>query len=66
MPVIRFTTDPLSVETKKDLIKRLTETAVEVTHIPPQAFTVVIDEKEDHCIGVAGISLEDIKAQQHN
>jgi 4-oxalocrotonate tautomerase len=63
MPVIRVDIGKqgLNVEQKKQLIERLTESAVEVTRIPRQAFTVIINEYDDSNIGVGGLTLDKVR-----
>lgn len=63
MPIIELTLGKVSKEQKKALIHSLTATAVEVTQIPQEAFTVLLHELEDDAIGVAGVSLEQLKAE---
>ena len=47
---------------KADLIRRLTDTSVEVTGIPAEKFTVLISEMDDYNIGLGGKTLKEIKA----
>lgn len=60
MPVIAVTMAPATKETKKELITRLTETAVEVTGIPIQSFTVTLHELPTDSLGVAGQTVEEM------
>lgn len=63
MPVIRVDIGKhgMTTEVKKQLIEKLTDSAVEVTHIPKQAYTVIIDEHEDANIGVGGLTLDKVR-----
>lgn len=61
MPVISVEIGTMAKESKTELIRRLTEVAVEITHIPQSAFTVVIHELPDENIGVGGETVECIK-----
>ena len=63
MPVISWEGGKLSSEQKKELVKRLTEVAVEVTKVPAQFHIVLIREQEDGNLGVAGETVEDLKAR---
>jgi 4-oxalocrotonate tautomerase len=51
----------LTAEQKKELIKRFTEVAVEVTKIPSKFFAVTIRELPDENLGFAGETVVDIK-----
>jgi len=59
MPVIKVEIGKQTNEMKKEIIKRLTETMVEVTNIPREAFTILINEYEADSIGVAGVQLSE-------
>jgi 4-oxalocrotonate tautomerase len=62
MPVLRVDIGKsLSVDQKRQLIERLTEAAVEVTHIPKHAFSVIIDEHDDANFGVGGVTLDKVR-----
>jgi 4-oxalocrotonate tautomerase len=63
MPVIRVDIGKhgLNVEHKKQLIEKLTDAAVEITRIPRQAFTVIINEYDDSNIGVGGLTLDKVR-----
>ena len=63
MPVISWEGGKLSREQKKELVKRLTEVAAEVTKVPAQFHIVLIREQEDGNLGVAGETVEDLKAR---
>jgi len=51
----------LNVDQKRQLIERLTDAAVEVTHIPKQAFSVIIAEHDDANYGVGGLTLDKVR-----
>ncbi len=59
MPVITVQLAHQSKEKKKEIIERLTKTMVEVTNVPAQAFTVIIDEHDPDNIGVGGVPLSE-------
>lgn len=61
MPIISIKISKRSTEMKKELIKKLTEAASEVTKIPVQAFTVLIDEYEDENLGIGGVNFAEHK-----
>lgn len=61
MPYITIESGALTSEQKKLLIKRLTATASEITHIPSQFFMVSIKELPDENIGIGGESIDRIK-----
>jgi 4-oxalocrotonate tautomerase len=63
MPVIRVDIGKhgLNIEHKKQLIEKLTDAAVEVTRIPKQAFSVIIDEHDDANYGVGGLTLDKVR-----
>jgi 4-oxalocrotonate tautomerase len=63
MPVIRVDIGKhgLNVEHKKQLIEKLTDAAVEITRIPKQAYTVIINEYDDSNIGVGGLTLNKVR-----
>ena len=63
MPVIRIDIGKQSIndDQKKQLIKKLTETAVEITQIPEMAFSVIINAHDDANYGVGGETLDKIR-----
>ena len=63
MPVITVAIHPISQEEKTCLIKRLTDSAVEITKIPADKFVVFIDEFENGSIGIAGETRAEIVAK---
>lgn len=52
---------PSTREVRKELIEQLTEKAVQITNIPKQAFTVVINELSEDALGCGGITVEEMK-----
>ncbi|QEM67521.1 4-oxalocrotonate tautomerase [Geobacter sp. FeAm09] len=64
MPVITVDLHSIATEQKKALIKNLTKTAVEVTNIPAEKFTILINELDSTNIGIGGLTLAEIKAAQ--
>ena len=63
MPVISWEGGKLSKEQKKELIRRFTEVAAEVTKVPANFHIVLIREQEDENLGVAGETVEELKAR---
>ncbi len=63
MPVIRMDIgrQGMTTELKKQLIEKLTEAAVAITHIPKHAFIVIIDEHDDANLGVGGVTLDKVR-----
>jgi len=62
MPMIRVDIGKsLNADQKRQLIERLTDTAVEVTRIPKQAFSVIIEEHDDANYGVGGLTLDKVR-----
>lgn len=64
MPVINISMHKTNDQIKTDLIRKLTDTSVEVTGIPADKFTILIDEMDDCNIGVGGKTLREIKASR--
>lgn len=54
MPFIQFDGPELSREKKAELVKKLTETSVEVLGLPQEAFQVLIRENSMDNIGTGG------------
>ncbi|MCG8501995.1 4-oxalocrotonate tautomerase DmpI [Methanolobus sp. ZRKC2] len=54
MPVIIMKAGKIPAEMKKELIEKLTSAASEVTNIPENAYTVLIEELDLDNIGVGG------------
>ncbi len=61
MPYISIESGKLTAQQKSELIKRLTATASEITHIPQQFFMVTIKEVPDENFGIGGLSIDEIK-----
>lgn len=61
MPVITISmgTGQASAEQKRMLIESFTSQAVEITKLPPQAFTILINELSHDAIGIGGQTLKD-------
>lgn len=66
MPVITMEVGTLPKEQKKDLVKRFTEVASEVTGIDKQYLIVVIREWPDENLGIDGQTVEEIKSKFEN
>jgi len=64
MPVITIDMHHTDAEQKKALIKNLTKTAVEITNIPAEKFTILINELDSANIGIGGLTLDEVKAAQ--
>ena len=61
MPYISIESGKLTAEQKKELIRQLTATASEITHIPEQFFTITIKELPNENFGIGGKSIDEIK-----
>lgn len=64
MPVITVAIHPISQEEKIHLIRKLTDTAVEITGVPADKYVVFIDEFENSSIGLAGKTRTEIVAEK--
>ena len=62
MPNINVQMGPAMEEIKKQLIVELTTTAVKVTSMRPEQFTVFIQETPFENIGVGGKTVKEIRA----
>jgi 4-oxalocrotonate tautomerase family enzyme len=62
MPVINIAMHKVDDQTKTDLIREITATAVNITKVSAERFTVFIDEKEPMNIGIGGKTYQEIKA----
>jgi len=62
MPVITVAIHPINQDEKTRLIKKLTDSAVEITKIPADKFVVFIDEFDNGSIGIAGKTRAEIVA----
>lgn len=60
MPIITITMRKTTPETKKELIEKLTATAVEITKIPDHHFVFSINELDDTNLGIGGKTIEQI------
>ena len=63
MPYIPVKSGALSVAQKAGLIQRLTQTASEVMHVPPEFFTITIKELPDQNFGIGGRAIDKVKAE---
>jgi 4-oxalocrotonate tautomerase len=63
MPVISWEGGKLTKEQKKELIRKLTDAAVEAVKVPANFYTVIVREHSDENLGVAGETVEDLKAR---
>jgi 4-oxalocrotonate tautomerase len=63
MPVISITIGKgqTTLEQKKALVESFTATGAEITQLPPQAFTILINELSVDSIGVGGKTLKELK-----
>lgn len=62
MPVITVAIHPISQEEKTLLIKKLTDTAAEITNVPADKYVIFIDEFENGAIGLGGQTRAEIIA----
>jgi 4-oxalocrotonate tautomerase len=63
MPVITVAIHPISQDEKTQLIRKLTDIAVEITQVPAERYIVFIDEFENGSIGLAGKTRAEIVAK---
>jgi len=61
MPVIKVEISKQTKERKQEIIEKLTKAMVEITQMPSQAFTVLINEYDTDSIGVGGVQLSQRK-----
>ncbi len=62
MPVIRISGNPnISLETKREMVKKVSEIVAESYNLPIEAITVLVEALEPEDIGVAGELLSDRK-----
>lgn len=59
MPVIQIDMTPVTTEMKREIIKEVTETLINITKAPKEAFTVIIRENSLDSMGNSGISIAD-------
>ena len=62
MPCINVQMGNTTEEVKKQLIVELTSTAVRITNMKPEQFTVFIQEFPYENIGVGGITVKELRA----
>lgn len=63
MPYITIEGGELSPSQKEDLIKQVTEVSSKIMKIPSDFFMVTIKELPDNNIGIAGKTIDKIKAE---
>jgi 4-oxalocrotonate tautomerase len=63
MPVITWEGGKLTKEQKKELVQKLTDAAVEAAKVPAKFYTVIIREQPDENLGIAGETVEELKAR---
>ena len=62
MPVITIAGNPnISIEDKREMVKKVSETVAEAYGLPIEAITVLVQAYEKDDIGVAGALLSDRK-----
>ena len=60
MPVITIAGNPnISIEDKREMVKKVSETVAEAYGLPIEAITVLVQAYEKDDIGVAGVLLSD-------
>ena len=62
MPYITIEGGDLSPSQKEDLIKQITEVSSKIMKIPSDFFMVTIKELPDNNIGIAGKTIDKVKA----
>jgi 4-oxalocrotonate tautomerase len=60
MPIVTITMRKTTPETKKELIEKLTATAVQITRIPDHHFVFSINELDDTNLGIGGKTIGDM------
>ena len=63
MPYITIEGGELSPSQKEDLIKQITEVSSKIMKIPSDFFMVTIKELPDNNIGIAGKTIDKLKAE---
>ena len=63
MPYITIEGGDLSPSQKEDLIKQVTEVSSKIMKIPSDFFMVTIKELPDNNIGIAGKTIDKVKAE---
>ena len=63
MPYITIEGGELSPSQKEDLIKQITEVSSKIMKIPSDFFMVTIKELPDNNIGIAGKTIDNVKAE---
>jgi 4-oxalocrotonate tautomerase len=60
MPIVTITMRKTAPETKKELIEKLTATAVQITGIAEHHFVFSINELDDTNLGIGGKTIQQI------
>jgi 4-oxalocrotonate tautomerase len=60
MPVIIVESNPIEIEKKRTLVKKITKTVAEIYELPENTVTILIRELEREDIGVGGTLLKDL------
>jgi len=60
MPVIIVESNPISIEKKRKLVKKITKTVSETYELPESTVTILIKELEREDIGTGGKLLADL------
>ena len=63
MPYITIEGGELSPSQKEDLIKQITEVSSKIMKLPSDFFMVTIKELPDNNIGIAGKTIDKVKAE---
>jgi len=66
MPIITFESGQISDELQQQLIKKLTEVAVELTGTPKEYFFVTIKQHADNSMAIGGETVAQIKNKLKN
>lgn len=64
MPVITIKGGKTSPAKKKELVEKITNTAVEVLDYPASSYTVFIEEYDDDSCGVGGQTITELMASK--
>jgi len=64
MPVINVTSGPMTIEEKKELIRRLTEVSMEVTGTPEHGNSVLITELSLDSMGIGKRPASEVMAER--
>ena len=64
MPVINITSGPMTIEQKKDLIRKLTEVSMSVTGTPEHGTSVLITELPLDSMGIGKRPASEVMAER--